>query len=678
MDPYSDREVPEVRAEEVGDDVSDGDYNHRLGYTTDWDFYPRRKWWQPAWLTEPALPKWPRWWRQRQQYMPVHETDNNNDDNNDDDDTIAPEKTIDGEWYQAKQPGTVIALCAVLLFLLIASACLALVPMMRLVEDAICRKHYGFGFGASHGHVNATLPGGNQTSHVDTGRQFIDNDSGLGGSGPDERLCKVDAVQAELAWLTGIFSVTESIFGLFAAFPWALLSDRVGRKPVFRISFIGVAVSFGCTAIILAKRDVLSVWWMLATEVFLLVGGGAGVTFTILSSIVADVSPNDRSSAFIWMSIGGVMGGILGPASAAAMMAIFESAWVPIVVTFVVFAPVILAVTIVLPETLHKARPVSASAAASTPSTQPQPRPRFWTETIPAHANETLSRLRETVAILRRSRSAHLLVPSFLFISAIQSVQGAILAQSVSKRFGWSLAQMGYMFSLRGIVTVVVLSLIPILSRFLTGSCCGLSEPRKDLVMARTMLAVVIVGNLLLSSGHSITRLVLGSFCSTLAAGFGPVLKSLITHFFLCEYGQLEQTEEEAEEQTEGEVEGEEKTGSEHTSRLYTLTSMVETAGSVLAGPVLAWAFSSGLRLGGAWIGLPYYYVCGLCAIALGCLHIITTDKNGDRGLSYVERGDSRPVEGSLEDGTDDGGGLIRLNTAEPIPDTRDTGRIRL
>ena len=291
-------EVPVVHAEEVSDDDSDGGYNYRIGYTNDWDSYPRRQWWRLAWLAKPALPRWPRWWRPQQQYMPVHDTDNIDDDDDDDDD--------DDEWYQAKRPGSVIALCAVLLFLLIASACLALVPMMRLVEDAICRKHYGLGFGDSHG---------------DTGRQFIDDD------GTDERLCKADAVQAELAWLIGVFSVTESVFGLFAAFPWALLSDRVGRKPVFRISFLGVAVSFGCAAIILAKRNVLSAWWMLATEVFLLVGGGGGVAVTILSSIVADVAPdNDRSSAFIWISMGGAVGGILGPAAATAMMAVFQSA----------------------------------------------------------------------------------------------------------------------------------------------------------------------------------------------------------------------------------------------------------------------------------------------------------------------------------------------------------------
>ena len=279
--------------------------------------------------------------------------------------------------------------------------------------------------------------------------------------------------------------------------------------------------------------------------------------------------------------------------------------------------------TVFLPETLHKAKSVPASATASTSTTQL--RLRLWAETreaLPAHASETLTHLRETVAILRRSRPALLLLHSFLFLPAVQSVHGTVLAQSVSKRFGWSLAQTGYMFSLRGIATVVVLSLIPVVSRLLTGSGCGLSEPRKDLVLAHTMLAVIIVGSLLLSSGHSIARLVLGSVCSTLTVGFGSVLKSLITHFFVCEYG-LEQTEAQ-----------EEKTGSEHTSRLYTLTSMVETAGSVLAGPVLAWAFSCGLRLGGAWIGLPFYYVCGLCATALGCLYRLNTAEPRDGRIS--------------------------------------------
>ncbi|KJR81573.1 uncharacterized protein SPSK_00715 [Sporothrix schenckii 1099-18] len=600
------------------------------------------------------------------------------DDDVDEDDADAdaasnPRRRVAGAaWYQAQRPGSVIALVAVLLFFLVFAATLALVPMLRLVEDAICRRHYGLNYGDDGG--------SNSTVSVNTHKQFLENDfTRTATNGTDERLCKVDAVQAELAWLGGVVSVTEAIFGLLASFPWALLSDRIGRKPVFRISFIGASLSFGWTSLILLRRDVLSVWWVLTCELFLLVGGGAGVAVTILHSIVTDVVVGDRASGFIWLAVGAVTGSIIGPGCAAVLMMTGgpdgegHSAWLPICLTLFVLTPIILLLTVFLPETLPKKVAASSSSSSSrstVTTTSSMSTASFWMGTIPAHLRETFQQLLKTLAVLRRSRPSLLLLPSYLFQPAIQSVQGGILAQSVSKRFGWSLAQTGYLFSFRGVVTVVVLILIPIITKYILvgsvtaaalhtnnnkkkarGGCTGLgmSEVRKDLFLARTSLMCLIVGNLLMATGTSLSTLVLGLVLSTFAVGFGSVLRSLITHFFLEQQkstptniaaaGPVATT-------TAGGQDGQDDKDSkdDHTSRLYTLTGMVETAGSVLAGPMVAWTFSSGLALGGAWIGLPFFYVTGLCVAALVCLVVI-----GD---------------GSRDSATSSGsGGRIRLST---------------
>jgi hypothetical protein len=49
-----------------------------------------------------------------------------------------------------------------------------------------------------------------------------------------------------------------------------------------------------------------------------------------------------------------------------------------------------------------------------------------------------------------------------------------------------------------------------------------------------------------------------------------------------------------------------------HVNTMYTTISVFETMGSIIAGPLLAGAFRIGLKLGGAWIGLPF--------LAAGCL----------------------------------------------------------
>lgn len=109
----------------------------------------------------------------------------------DDGDATAPSATTSAgpripgaAWYQAQRPGSVLALTAVLLFFMLFATTLVLVPMLRLLEDAICQQYYR-------------------------------REGGLGGrGGTDERLCKVDAVQAELAWLGGVGSVTQGVFGV--------------------------------------------------------------------------------------------------------------------------------------------------------------------------------------------------------------------------------------------------------------------------------------------------------------------------------------------------------------------------------------------------------------------------------------------------------------------------------
>lgn len=78
-------------------------------------------------------------------------------------------------WYQAKSQGQVIALVSAIFFCLVLSAIMALMPMFRLMEDIVCRRYY------------------------DTPAPV------------DEKLCKVDEVQAKLAWFGGVAGFLDSI-----------------------------------------------------------------------------------------------------------------------------------------------------------------------------------------------------------------------------------------------------------------------------------------------------------------------------------------------------------------------------------------------------------------------------------------------------------------------------------
>lgn len=91
-----------------------------------------------------------------------------------------------GQWsssrYQVSSPKAIVGLVSLIIFFMALSGTMSLIPMGRLIEDAICRKYYG-------------------------------------SSEPvDERLCKVDEVQTELAWLGGLYVVIDSAIGMTLSF----------------------------------------------------------------------------------------------------------------------------------------------------------------------------------------------------------------------------------------------------------------------------------------------------------------------------------------------------------------------------------------------------------------------------------------------------------------------------
>jgi hypothetical protein len=92
--------------------------------------------------------------------------------------------------YQVSSPNAVVGLVSLIIFFMTLSGVMSLIPLGRLLEDAICRKYYG-------------------------------------SSEPvDENLCKVDEVQTELAWLGGLYVVIDSAIGFVVSFPWGIISDR--------------------------------------------------------------------------------------------------------------------------------------------------------------------------------------------------------------------------------------------------------------------------------------------------------------------------------------------------------------------------------------------------------------------------------------------------------------------
>lgn len=295
------------------------------------------------------------------------------------------------------------------------------------------------------------------------------------------------------------------------------------------------------------------------------------------------------------MSLGAVLGGVTGPALAAKLMELY-SPWVPLWITGFVLTPIVFITIIFLPETLHLQSTTHESFSKE----------QSFVAAIRSHLEHAVDRLSESLSMLK-TPSLAILLATFLVQSPVQISQGQTLAQTISKRFHWTLAQTGYLFSARGLLTVVVLGVLPAVSSALTSPRMGrfrLSPFRKDLRLQQASLLALAAGSALTGGGATFGAVAAGQAVSTLGVGGASAAKALAAYYV----------------------------DAAHAARLYTLVGMVETAGSFVAGPALAWAFDAGMRRGGRWTGLPFFLVAGACGLALGAVCLVRQPEAAKKG----------------------------------------------
>lgn len=91
-------------------------------------------------------------------------------------------------------------------------------PRIRLLEASLCRTHY-----------------------LALDPPVLD---------PVEALCKLESIQTRLAYIRGWQVFFEAIPVMLLAVPWGALADRVGKKRVLAVNFMGCAVHIAWFAIV--------------------------------------------------------------------------------------------------------------------------------------------------------------------------------------------------------------------------------------------------------------------------------------------------------------------------------------------------------------------------------------------------------------------------------------------
>jgi MFS family permease len=291
---------------------------------------------------------------------------------------------------------------------------------------------------------------------------------------------------------------------------------------------------------------------------------------------------------------------IVAPSLAALLMA--KSPWIPLIMGLSGFliGPCLL---IFVPETLHL-RPRETESATLTPdnasersvSTSDESDQQGFFTTITKQASNGLKEAYGSLSVLHSLPILLLLIPFLMQPLIRQSVDLSI--RYVSNRFHWKLRQASFLLSLRAFINfALLLALLPGLSWYLIKRL-HFSSTEKDLFLVRFSVIVLVLGALLIGISPTIIGTIIGMIIFTLGTGTGALTRSLITSLV----------------------------DQEHVGRLYAAIGLVETCGSLAAGPMLAGLYTLGLQLQGPWVGLPFLAVAIICSVGgvgiwgFGCL----------------------------------------------------------
>ncbi|GJN70288.1 hypothetical protein PLICBS_004342 [Purpureocillium lilacinum] len=307
----------------------------------------------------------------------------------------------------------------------------------------------------------------------------------------------------------------------------------------------------------------LRLTWL--SSLFTIIGGGGTVASAVLMMVLADsTTEENRSRIFFQGNAVLIFAELIGPSLSTLMMQ--SNVWLPLI-----FALACTILTTFLSAFLPETLPPKAVDAA--------------TDQIGDEYSPSLNKAsKKTLSVL-------FLVVSFLVIDfSRQSL--AILLQYVSTRYSVPIAKANLLLSCKSFAQLIASAvLLPITDSFVLNTL-RVPAKVKDLRLARMSISLVMVGFAVLVLAPSVWVVIVGLVFYTMGSGFGAFARSLVSS--LVESRMI--------------------------GTLFTTLCMMNTIGSLIAGPIVAGTFSWSLRLGGILRGMPFIFpfvLCGLATLAL-------------------------------------------------------------
>ncbi|KAJ5655118.1 MFS general substrate transporter [Penicillium lividum] len=387
-----------------------------------------------------------------------------------------------------------------------------------------------------------------------------------------EHLCKEEPVQAALAQLLGWQSFFDNIPGLFLALPYGILADKYGRRLIMTLSFVGQFAGMSWVLIVCWFGLPIKAMWL--SSLFLLVGGGSNVAGSVSMMIITDSTPEiKRSQIFMYFNAAVIIAEIIAPPIASLLMK--RNLWVPILLNSACGAISIL-LSWYMPETNDFALHAQKTQYTEIPSTSDD--------------DESL------VPPLKEAGNF-----IFLFHSLKKSMRIIFTEKNIALLTSWLL-------SFRAVAQLLqFLLILPWVDRTM-GKRFEREPRKKDLYLARVSILAITIGFGIMGIAPVVGLTMFGIAIYTTGSGFGTFARSLISSL-------MEPT---------------------MMGALYSTLGLMDTLGSLLAGPMMAWAFRWGMNMGGAWLGMPYLISAVLCGAMTVIIFLIRLGRSEAGGVGLA------------------------------------------
>ncbi|KAI0109611.1 major facilitator superfamily domain-containing protein [Nemania sp. FL0031] len=439
-------------------------------------------------------------------------------------------------------------------------------PEVRLLEMAVCRDYY-----LSH---DPSVIGPPPLSYV------------------DEKLCKVNEIQVDLAYIRAMKSLLMTVPGLLLTIPYGRLADRIGRKPVAFLGMVGQVLAYFWVVLVCYFHEAFPTRLVLLSPIFLAVGGGSRVLSAIMATIIADVAPeNMRTTIFYVVGAGLLVTDIV--AAAVGSWLLSQDLWLPFKFSSPIIClsfPLILA----MPETLMSSKKTDAingqttDQGTSDQSTQIQKLVSLvqrWSRDL-KQAFQSLNPF-----VIPKEMTVCL---SVIFLSAFSRMTNGLFIQYTSKLLDWSIATAGYILSVKSLVTLFTLVALACITQVLERKM-GKRPLYLDVWVIRSSLVVLTAGVVLVAASKEPVLLVVGSILGSTGNGIMQALQGLLATF----------------------------ADRSSTGQLFAGAALLELLAQFSGSLTFAKLFDVGLGTGSVWgMGLPFYVsgIISLISVALSFL----------------------------------------------------------